>query len=127
MLRRLMPSTLEQSTGLFMVIMAAGLAWKPFASALDFFRVSYGIVLSVQVFGAWLLFSGVGFIALKRVGRRTFAVLFLPCDVYAGCLTWTFLNSSAVGILGSGAWVFLCILVPWLYGKRATRRERGIA
>jgi hypothetical protein len=122
--RYLAPKTLEQSIGVVMLITAALMIARPYAAGIDNLYMYYGISISPRFYGAALALCGGVFILRKRVGRRTFALLYLPVPVYTLCLILNFARNPMVGPIASAALLALSIAIPWFYSSRASRREQ---
>lgn len=120
------PHTPEQEAGLWSLIMAGLMIWRPFAFALQTLFNVYDIRISAELLGATMALFGGVLIGRQRVGRLVFVVLFSPALLYAVCLTWAFLQPSNVGALGSGYAVWCCIQAIREYAREATRREQGV-
>lgn len=119
------PKTLEQSIGLWLLIIAILTIERPYATALMTLKELYGIDFSVRVLGAWCAVSGGLLIVWRRVGRLAFVLLFLPAILYSLCLTLSFGLSSTVGVWGSAFGIGFWVAILYMHARRVTLREQA--
>lgn len=121
------PKTLEQTLGLFYLIMAISMIERPYLAGVENLSIYYGLTqLAPRFVGALLALFGGVLIWKKRCGRKLFALLFVPIiPVYFVCLALYFADRPLVGLAGTLGYAGLMLCLIELYKVRAAQRERG--